>query len=176
MIGKDSRIIMQQLLLMLCMLKKKKNILLVSKITPIVKTSYSFNDSKWKGLALSYSKKTISIMVIFIVWVPLISLEQKTNLNRVKNCKNKDFCNVIMPSEDTKILKHNWYKKSDKAPFIIYADLEYVIEKIDWCKNNPENSSKTKASKHTLSGFSMFAISSFRSIENKHDVYEVKTT
>ena len=79
-----------------------------------------------------------------------------------------------MPSEDTKILKHNWYKKSDKTPFIIYADLEYVIEKIDWSKNNPENSSKTKVSKHTPSGFSMFAISSFRSIENKHDVYEVK--
>ena len=79
-----------------------------------------------------------------------------------------------MPSEDTKILKHNWYQKSDKAPFIIYADLEYVIEKIDGCKNNPENSFTTKASKDIPSGFSMSAISSFRSIENKHDVYRGK--
>ena len=64
-------------------------------------------------------------MVIFIVWVPLISLEQKTNLNRVKKCKNKDFCNVIMPSEDTKILQFNQYKKSDNALFIIYYLCRY---------------------------------------------------
>ena len=41
-----------------------------------------------------------------------------------------------MSSKDTKILKFNKYQKSDKAPFIIYADLEYLIEKIDGCKNN----------------------------------------
>ena len=44
-----------------------------------------------------------------------------------------------MPCEDTKILEFSQYQKSDKAPFIIYADLEYLIEKIDACKNNPEN-------------------------------------
>ena len=44
-----------------------------------------------------------------------------------------------MPSEDTKILEINQYQKSDKAPFIIYADLEWVIEKIDGCKTNTEN-------------------------------------
>ena len=43
-------------------------------------------------------------------------------------CENKDFCNVIMPSEDTKILEFNQYQKSDKAPFIIYADLECIIK------------------------------------------------
>ena len=48
-----------------------------------------------------------------------------------------------MPSEDTKILEFNQYQKSDKAPFIIYADLECIIEKINGCKNNPENSSTT---------------------------------
>ena len=45
----------------------------------------------------------------------------------------KDFCNVIMPSEDTKILEFNQYQKSDKAPFIVYADLECIIRKIDRC-------------------------------------------
>ena len=44
-----------------------------------------------------------------------------------------------MPCEDTKILEFSQYQKSDKAPFIIYADLEYLIEKIDACKDNPEN-------------------------------------
>ena len=34
-----------------------------------------------------------------------------------------------MPSEDTKILEFNQYCKYDKTPFIIYADLEYLIAK-----------------------------------------------
>ena len=55
-----------------------------------------------------------------------------------KVCENKDFCNVILPFEDTKILEFNQYQKSDKAPFIINADLECIIERIDGCKNNPE--------------------------------------
>ena len=76
-----------------------------------------------------------------------------------------------MPSEDTKILEFNQYQKSDKAPFIIYADLECITEKIDGCKNNPENSSTSKVSEHIPSGFSMSTISSFRSIENNHDIY-----
>ena len=42
-----------------------------------------------------------------------------------------------MPCKDTKILEFNQYQKSDKAPFIIYADLECIIEKINGCKNNP---------------------------------------
>ena len=44
-----------------------------------------------------------------------------------------------MSSEDTKILELNQYQKSNKVPFIIYADLECLIEKIDGCKNNIEN-------------------------------------
>ena len=41
-------------------------------------------------------------------------------------------------------------------------------------RNNPENSSTTKVSEHIQSVFSMSTISSFRSIENKHDVYRGK--
>ena len=69
-------------------------------------------------------------------------------------CENKDFCEVIMPSEDAQILEFNQYQKSDKAQFIIYAYLECLMEKTDRCKNNPENSSTTKVGKHILSGFS----------------------
>ena len=35
-----------------------------------------------------------------------------------------------MPSEDTKMLEFNQYQKSDKATFIIYADVECIIEKM----------------------------------------------
>ena len=61
-----------------------------------------------------------------------------------------------MSSKDTKILEFNQYQKSDKAPFIIYADLECVIEKIDRFKNKPENSSTAKVSEHIPSGFNIF--------------------
>ena len=79
-----------------------------------------------------------------------------------------------MLSEDTKILEFNQNQKSDKALFIIYADLGCIIEKIDGCNNNLENVSTTKASEHIPSGFSMSAISFLRSIENKHDIYSDK--
>ena len=70
-----------------------------------------------------------------------------------------------MHSEDTKIIEFNQYEKSDKAAFIIYADLEYLIEKIDGCKNNPDNSFTTKVGQHIPSGFSMSTISSFKNVE-----------
>ena len=79
-----------------------------------------------------------------------------------------------MSSEDTKILEFNQCQKYDKAPCIIYADPEYLIEKIDGYKNNPENSSTSKVGEHIPSGFSMSTISSFKSIENKHNVYKGK--
>ena len=44
----------------------------------------------------------------------------------------------MLPSEDTKILGFDQQKQSEKASFIIYPDLQCLIEKIDGCKNNPE--------------------------------------
>ena len=70
-----------------------------------------------------------------------------------------------MPSEDTKILEFNQYQKSDKAPFIINAGLECLIEKFDGCENNPKNSSATKVGEYIPS------TSSFKIIGNKHYVY-----
>ena len=75
-----------------------------------------------------------------------------------------------MPSEDNKILEFNQHQKSDKAPFLIYADLACIIEKTDGSKNNPKNSSIAKVSEHIPSGISMSTISSFSSLENKHNV------
>ena len=44
-------------------------------------------------------------------------------------CDNKDFCNVLIGSEDTEILEFNQYLKSEKMPYIIYADCESLIKK-----------------------------------------------
>ena len=46
-----------------------------------------------------------------------------------KICKDHDFCHVKMPNENNKILKYNPGEKSLKVPFIIYANLECLLEK-----------------------------------------------
>ena len=73
--------------------------------------------------------------------------------------------------EYTNESEFNQYKNLINFLFIyIYADFEYMIEKIDGFKKIPEQSFTTKESEHILSCFSLSPISSFRSIENKHDV------
>ena len=76
-------------------------------------------------------------------------------------CKNYDFCHVKMPDENNKILKHNPGEKSLKVPFIIYADLECLPEKIDTCQNNPEKSYTEKKGKHKPSGYLRITCCSF---------------
>ena len=67
-----------------------------------------------------------------------------------KVCENHDYCCVEMPNEDNKILKYNHGKKSMKTPFIIYADLESLLEKMDTCYDSSEKSSATKINKYTI--------------------------
>ena len=80
-----------------------------------------------------------------------------------KICENRNYCNVEMPNEDNKIIKYNQGEKSVKSPFIIYADLECLLEKISTCYNNPEKSSTT--------GYSLFTHCSFDKTKNKLDYY-----
>ena len=80
-----------------------------------------------------------------------------------------------MPEEHNKILKYNQGEKSMKVPFIIYADLESLLEKMNTCHNNPEKSSTTKTNKHTPSGYSLFTHCSFDKRKNKLDYYRGKS-
>ena len=48
-----------------------------------------------------------------------------------------------------------------KLPFVIYADLECLLEKMSTCINNPNESSTTKINKHEPSGYSIFTHCSF---------------
>ena len=105
----------------------------------------------------------------------LHSFKAKNKLESHKKvCENKDFGNTVMSCDDINILELNQFQKSDKPPFIIYADLGSLIEEINQCKNNPAKSSTTKVGEYSPPGFSMSTISSFKDIENKHDVYRGK--
>ena len=88
-----------------------------------------------------------------------------------KICENCDYCHAEMPNEDNKIMDYNQGEKPIKSPFIIYADLECLLEKISTCYNNREESSTTKINKHTPSGYSLFTHCSFDKTKNKLDYY-----
>ena len=57
-----------------------------------------------------------------------------------KVCNDHDYCYVEMPDEFNKILKQNYVEKSLKAPFMIYADLKCLLEKMYSCQNDLEKS------------------------------------
>ena len=72
-------------------------------------------------------------------------------LNKLKKhervCNNHDYCRIDMPKEHEKI-KYLPGEKSLKAPFIIFADLECLLKKTQYCQNNPKNSYAEKKAKH----------------------------
>ena len=86
--------------------------------------------------------------------------ENKLNAHK-KVCENHDYCNIEMPSNDNNFINYNKGEKSLKLPFIIYADLECLLEKISTCYNNPNLSSTTKINQHVPSGYSIFTNCSF---------------
>ena len=50
-------------------------------------------------------------------------------------CKNKDFCEIMMSSEKDEVLEINQYMKSNKIPYITYAETESLIRNTKWmCK------------------------------------------
>ena len=91
-----------------------------------------------------------------------------------KICENHDYYRVEMPTKDNNIIKYNQGEKSIKMPFTIYADLEYLLEKMSTCITNPNESSTTKINKHTPSGYSIFTHCSFDQTKSKLNYYRGK--
>ena len=61
-----------------------------------------------------------------------------------------------------------------KLPFVIYADLECLLEKMSTCIYNPDESSTTKINKHEPSAYSIFTHCSFDESKNKLNYYRGK--
>ena len=96
--------------------------------------------------------------------------ENKLNVHK-KICENDEYCNIEMPSPNNNIIKYNQVEKSLELPFIIYADLECLLKKIDTCYNNPDLSSTTKMNQHIPSGYSIYTNCSFDKSNNKLSYY-----
>ena len=72
-----------------------------------------------------------------------------TTKNKLKEheeiCNNHDSCHIEMPKWAEKILKYNRGKKSLKAPFAIYLDLECLLKKNNIVKTIPKNIYRKKS-------------------------------
>ena len=66
-------------------------------------------------------------------------------------CGNNDYCHVEIPTKDNKTLKYNHGEKPLKAPFTIYADLECLLIKQQFCQNNTKESYTERKAMHVPS-------------------------
>ena len=140
----------------------------------------SNNEGKWHYLAV----KNISGLLRGITsnhngdFYCLNCFHSYTTKRRLKKhertCEDHDFCYVNMPNEDNIILKYNHGEKSLQVPFIMYADLECLVEKIDTCQNNNDNSYTEKKATHTPSGYSLVTCCSFDESKNEVSYYRGK--
>ena len=98
-------------------------------------------------------------------------------LNKLKKhervCNNHDYSPADMPKENEKI-KYLPGEKLLKYPFIVYADLVYTLEKMEYCQNNPKNSYTERNAKHESSGYTWSLICSFDDAKNKNNFYRGK--
>ena len=95
-------------------------------------------------------------------------------MNLMKKIIKIKFSNVLMPSGGSTILEFNHYEKNWQSTFFYSrrSKKKKRIKKIEVC--HPENSSTAKEGEHTPLAFPMSTILSFKSIENKHDIYRCK--
>ena len=75
---------------------------------------------------------------------------------------------IDMPEKDKNTLKFQNYQRQMKAPYVIYADFESIIEKYDTCIPPTERSSTTKAEVHKPCGFSLVAVRSDGEVKKVH--------
>ena len=72
--------------------------------------------------------------------------------------KHQEYCNeyegvkIELPEKGT-MLKFKNYYKSEKVPFIVYADFESYIKPLHSCEPNPESSYTKQYQKHEPSSF-----------------------
>ena len=67
---------------------------------------------------------------------------------------------IKMPTDKDKWLKFKNYEKQLSSPFVIYADFECLLPKVQSCNPNPEKSSTTPVEKHVPCGYCYKIVSS----------------
>ena len=79
---------------------------------------------------------------------------EKVLNNHKDNCIQVNGTQAVkMPTKDNNILKFNNFHKQQAAPFVIYADIEAITEKISGCKPNNDKSYTEEYQRHKDCGY-----------------------
>ena len=85
---------------------------------------------------------------IFRCWNCFNCFYSKEVFERHKlHCSKLGCCNMIMPEEGS-VVKFKNQQNINRHPFIIYADFECIVEKIECCDGDPGKSYTNKIQKH----------------------------
>ena len=110
---------------MFCMLKKKRYIYYVSEHNSNRNKQVIFsmvpNREGWHYLPVKKLPALLSVNTADFYCLNCLHCFPTKNKSKShrKVCESKKFGNILMPSEDTKILQFNQSQKPDKAPSII---------------------------------------------------------
>ena len=59
---------------------------------------------------------------------------------------------TVMPKESENLVSYRKVGNQLKAPYVIYADLELIVEKRQSCEGDPQKSYKVKTGRHSAYG------------------------
>ena len=81
--------------------------------------------------------------------------EEDLSLHKV-GCSNNEPARIVFPKDKT--LKFRNWERMLRAPYVIYADFECILENIEQCQPPPEQSFTTKYQKHVACGFGLVEV------------------
>ena len=94
-------------------------------------------------------------------------------IDKLKNhelvCDNHNYCEILMPNGNNKILKYIPGSKSLKITHVIYVDIECLLKKHDTCSNNLNISWSKNISTHIPIGYSINVVNKYD--DNYHIYY-----
>ena len=76
--------------------------------------------------------------------------------DHVGPCMDHEFCNVIMPDEGENILYYKEGEKSIRVPFVMYGDLEAVLEPVLGVEGNPDQPFEQDVNRHVPCGAALY--------------------
>ena len=84
-------------------------------------------------------------------------------------CEDHDYCELVMPEDKHKILKHATGSKSLKIPHTIYLDIECQLKKHDTCANNLNKAWSITKNTHEPTGYTINSVNEYQN--NYHTYY-----
>ena len=81
--------------------------------------------------------------------------KKESKQEHIQNCSRHEAQRIELPLKgQNDILEFREYEKTLKdIPFVIYADFETIVKKLDTCQPNPESSASIPVSKLEVCGF-----------------------